>query len=105
MFGVARLVVRYKVLVIGAVVAGFLLMGGGNETKPPVSPWDAGSGEAVAASSDKDSLTGRAFAVVADAAKDHAGVDISAANPARLRQATVDNWNNVGDAAKNANQN
>lgn len=105
MFGVARLVVRYKVLVIGALVAGFLFMGGGDESKAPVSPWDAGSGEAVAASTDKDSLTGKAFDAVAGATKDYAGVDISAVNPAKLRKATVDNWHSVGDAAKNANHN
>lgn len=104
MFGAARWVVRHKILVIGAGAIGFLFFSQGGDERKSVSPWGSESAQQAAVSHNTP-LSEKAFGAVAGAAKDYAGVDISAINPAKLQKSTTENWQSAADAAKRANGN
>lgn len=103
MFKVAQAIVRHKVLVVGALVVGFVVFGQDGDEAKPSSPWGAQTAQQASASG--PSMTDKAFGVVAGAAKDYAGVDIGAVAPDKLRKSTVANWENTADAARKANGN
>jgi len=102
MFRAAQIVVRHKVLVVGALAVGFMVLGRNENEDKPVSPWAT---QSVAEAAAKPSLTDRAFTAVAGAAKDYAGIDIGGVAPDKLRKSTVENWDNTADAARRANGN
>ncbi|MBC2666188.1 hypothetical protein H7F51_11735 [Novosphingobium flavum] len=105
MFKVAQFLVRNKLVLIGAVAIGFMVFGRNASDDKPVNPWGDHAAQTAQASSSGDSMTGKAFGVVAGAAKQYAGIDIGGVAPDKLRQDTVDNWQKTGDAAKQANGN
>ena len=87
MFGIARILIRNKVLVVGLVAVGVFLASGDKDASKPASPWAAGAAEPVASSAgSKASLTDRALKVVDGAAK-MAGVEEY--SPSALKEQAV----------------
>ena len=105
MFGFARWVTQHKVLVVAVFAAFFIFFGGKQEEVKPANPWSANAPEqvAVTSSSKKDSMTDKAFGVVAGAAKKYADVDISGVDPKKLQESTVSNFQGAEDGMKKAN--
>ena len=107
MFRFAQWIVRHKVLAVALVAAIFIFTGGGKkEEAKPANPWSANAPEqvAVAAPAKKsDSMTSKAFGVVAGAAKKYANVDIGGVNPAKLGETTKQSFEQASDTMKQAN--
>ncbi|MEO7384561.1 MAG: hypothetical protein ABIU18_06470 [Novosphingobium sp.] len=88
---------------IGAAV--FIFFGGRDEPAKPVNAWAVNAPDQVvqSTSSKKDSLTSKAFGVVAGAAKKYANVDIGGVNPAKLQEQTVGSFQSAEGGMKKAN--
>ena len=105
MFRFAQWIVRHKVLVVAIGAAFFIFAGGRNEPVKPANAWAVNSPAQVAqnSSSTKVSFTAKTYGAVARAAKKYADVDIGGVNPAKLREQTVGNFQNVEGGMKKAN--
>ncbi len=101
MFGVAKLVIQNKVVVIGLIVAGGFFFMGNQEKPKPSSPWASGAvASAPTSSSDKGSMTSKMMGVVSSASK-YAGVD--KVLPHDLAKQTVNNFGTTEKSFKEAN--
>ena len=103
MFGIARILIRNKVLVAGLVAVGIFLSSGDKQAPKPPSPWAAGASSPVVASEgSKTSLTDKALTVV-DSAPKMAGVEEY--SPSALKEQAVGGFVTTDAAIKNAGGN
>jgi hypothetical protein len=103
MFGIARVLVRNKVLVIGVIAVGAFFMSGQKEEPKPSSPWAVAPAAPVqGGGAAGSSFTDKAFKA-ADSAAKMAGMEDYA--PSQLRDQTVGNLEKAGGAIDGAGKN
>ena len=100
MFGVAKLVLQNKIVLIGLVAVGGFFFIGNKETSKPSSPWSSTPVAAAAPHTAKGSMTDKMMGVVSSASK-YAGVD--KVLPTDLAKKTTGNFDNAEKSYKAAN--
>jgi hypothetical protein len=96
MFGIARVLVRNKVLVVGVLAVGVFLASGSREETKPANPWSsAPAPQAASSDAEGTSFTDKAFKA-ADSAAKMAGVEEF--SPSALKDQTVGNLDKTNSA-------